>query len=170
MVHRSRLIAGAVMLGLILTTAVGTATYHQSSQIQISKIADDVERLEEKLLAELGRFSEIPELLSTDPRLLRVLRVPSNKMLTKDTNHLLKEWAERLDADTLYLLDKEGTTLASSNYDKPISFVGENYSYRPYFQQAIEGQTGRYYALGSRSDKRGYYFSAPVYDKGVIIG
>ena len=46
--------------------------------------------------------------------------------------------------------------------DRPTSFVGENFTYRPYFQDATKGQRGRFFALGTTSLKRGYYFSSPV--------
>ena len=49
----------------------------------------------------------------------------------------------------------------------------ENFSYRPYFQDAIEGRQARFYALGTTSLKRGYYFAAPIRTgadiRGVIV-
>ncbi len=32
------------------------------------------------------------------------------------------------------------STIAASNFDLPGSFVGENFSYRPYFQDAVAGR------------------------------
>ncbi|MGO7223763.1 two-component sensor histidine kinase, partial [Rhizobium ruizarguesonis] len=52
--------------------------------------------------------------------------------------------------------------IAASNYDGPASFVCQNFSYRPYFQEAIEGRQARFYALGTTSLNRGYYFAAPI--------
>lgn len=72
--------------------------------------------------------------------------------------------------DTCYLLDKSGLTIASSNRHSPFSFVGENFSFRPYFKNAIKGVPYIYPALGTTSKKRGIYFSHPVYsqDKSII--
>lgn len=70
----------------------------------------------------------------------------------------------------IYVLTPDGNTIAASNYDLPGTFVGENFSYRPYFQDAIAGRQARFYALGTTSLKRGYYFSSPVDVDGAILG
>jgi len=88
----------------------------------------------------------------------------------QQTSLLLQEWANKLNADTIYLINRSGDTLAASNWQKESSFVGQNYAYRPYFQDAMVGKPGQYFALGARSDKRGYYFSAPIYQHQQIIG
>ena len=59
-------------------------------------------------------------------------------------------------------MDKSGKTIASSNRDAPDSFVGQSYAFRPYFKQAIKGNTGRYFAVGVTSKAPGYYVSRPV--------
>jgi C4-dicarboxylate-specific signal transduction histidine kinase len=46
------------------------------------------------------------------------------------------------------------------------SFVGKNFAFRPYFQQAVKGVPSTYLALGTTSGKRGAYYSHPVYVKG----
>jgi len=81
----------------------------------------------------------------------------------KEADAILLHFQRTLEADVCYLMDRDGRTIASSNYETPVSFVGKNYAFRPYFQQAIEGDTSLYFALGVTSNKRGAYFSAPVY-------
>jgi len=78
-------------------------------------------------------------------------------------NSTLVLFNDALEADVCYLMDRDGNTIASSNYDTQNSFVGKNYQFRPYFQQAIKGAPAIYMALGITSDKRGVYYSAPVY-------
>ncbi|MFI5332376.1 MAG: PAS domain S-box protein, partial [Desulfobaccales bacterium] len=64
-----------------------------------------------------------------------------------------------------------GNTIASSNRHASDSFVGQNFGFRPYFQQAIHGQPATYLALGTTSGRRGAYYSHPVYgDQGPPIG
>ena len=49
--------------------------------------------------------------------------------------------------------------------------MGQNYAFRPYFQEAMAGKVGRYFALGVTSKKRGFYASHPVKDPaGKILG
>jgi len=70
----------------------------------------------------------------------------------------------------IYLMDTAGNTLAASNWRDPDSFIGKNYSIRPYFQQAIAGQTGRYIAEGITSHRVDYYLSRPVMIDGAVRG
>ena len=63
----------------------------------------------------------------------------------------------------IYVLDKTGRTIASSNWQQPKSFEGNNYGFRPYFQQALAGHEGRLFAIGVTTKRAGYFFSRPVY-------
>ncbi|MDD1795757.1 ATP-binding protein [Enterovibrio sp. ZSDZ42] len=168
--HRQIFITIVTLIGLLLAALVAAVTYLSVEKRLNSDVKEDVYQLQEKLTAELARYSEIPVVLSADPRLKRLLRVPNSPRLLKNTHQLLSDWNTRLNSDVLYLMDRNGLTLSSSNHQDKASFVGHNYNYRPYFQQAIQGDKGQYYALGVVSDKRGYYFSYPVWDEGSITG
>ena len=63
-----------------------------------------------------------------------------------------------------YLLDPAGVTVAASNRAEPDSFVGKNYSVRPYFRDAIGGYPGRFAGLGLTSRAPGFYASQPIRD------
>lgn len=79
---------------------------------------------------------------------------------------------ERLRAETqstvLYLLDRTGRTVAASNWDKPDSFVGHDYSFRRYFQRA--DPTAMEFALGTVSGQPGLYLSHDVRDGAALLG
>jgi PAS domain S-box-containing protein len=79
-----------------------------------------------------------------------------------EANRTLDHFRTTLEVDVCYLMDSEGTTLASSNRDAPDSFVGRNFSFRPYFTEAMEHKAATYMAMGSTSFKRGVYYSYPV--------
>jgi len=81
-------------------------------------------------------------------------------------NAMLDHFQATLDVDVCYLMDAFGKTIASSNRNESDSFVGKDFSFRPYFQEAIEGTPSTYLALGTTSGKRGAYYSHPVYEKG----
>ncbi|HSQ85747.1 MAG TPA: transcriptional regulator, partial [Desulfobacterales bacterium] len=82
------------------------------------------------------------------------------------TNAMLDHFKATLDVDVCYLMDSGGNTIASSNRMDPDSFVGKNFTFRPYFQQAVKGIPSTYLALGTTSGKRGAYYSHPVYVEG----
>jgi two-component system C4-dicarboxylate transport sensor histidine kinase DctB len=86
-------------------------------------------------------------------------------------NRWLAETNALIEASDLYLIDLDGDTIAASNHDRADSFIGQNFSYRPYFTEARNGGSGRYFALGTTSGLRGYYFASPVRDTaGQVAG
>ena len=90
-------------------------------------------------------------------------------------NPVLDHFRKALEVDVCYLMDASGKTIASSNRLDPDSFLGKNYAFRPYFQQAMQGDSALYLAVGVTSGKRGIYCSHPVEKKdghgpaGVVV-
>ena len=78
-------------------------------------------------------------------------------------NAMLDHFQASLDVDVCYLMNRQGLTIASSNRNHPDSFVSKNFSFRPYFKEAMAGKPAKYLALGTTSKRRGAYYSHPVY-------
>jgi PAS domain S-box-containing protein len=70
--------------------------------------------------------------------------------------------AALLPQSVAYVVDAKGRALASSNRGDGDSFVGQDYSLRPYITTAQAGRPGRLVALGLTSHRAGYYTSAPL--------
>lgn len=91
-------------------------------------------------------------------------------LMTKRTGDIeraysvLVRYNTSVDATVSYLMDSKGMTVVSSNRNDPSSFVGHSYAFRPYFREALLGNTFSYLALGITSRKKGFYASAPVMD------
>ncbi|MGE0238654.1 MAG: ATP-binding protein [Parvibaculaceae bacterium] len=122
------------------------------------------------LRGQMSRYQSLPALIADHEDIQELLSDPANERLRARTNAYLKEINALLASSDIYVIMPGGETIAASNYDGPTSFVGENFSYRPYYQDAIEGRQGRFFALGTTSLKRGYYFSAPVRISGTVKG
>ncbi|HWK66392.1 MAG TPA: sensor histidine kinase [Rhizobiaceae bacterium] len=122
------------------------------------------------LRGHMNRFEPLPALIADQDDIQELVSDPQNPELRARANVYLKEINALLRSSDIYVILTDGSTIAASNHDGPISFIGENFSYRPYFQQAMEGRQGRFFALGTTSLKRGYYFSSPVRVDGVIHG
>lgn len=118
----------------------------------------------------LEKYEALPELLATDERLVNFFLHPGSRERVDVLNHYLETVNAISDAADTYLMDAEGLTIAASNWQAERPFVGRNFSYRPYFQQAMSGQLGRYFALGTTSSRRGYYFAYPVRSAQKIVG
>lgn len=124
----------------------------------------------EGLRGALQRFEPLPSLIGERRVLAAMLANPDDSALQGDVNEELRVTAEALGASDVYLLDAQGLTIAASNYLKERSFIGRRFAFRPYFTQAIDGGVGRYFALGTTSLERGYFYAVPVMDNGVIAG
>jgi two-component system C4-dicarboxylate transport sensor histidine kinase DctB len=118
----------------------------------------------------LKRYEALPALTADDEIIEVLIRDPGNEALRLEANRYLKSVNALLKSSDIYIMTLDGSTIAASNYDRPISFIGENFSYRPYFQQAARGEHSRFFAVGTTSAKRGYYFSSPIMMDGQILG
>jgi two-component system, NtrC family, C4-dicarboxylate transport sensor histidine kinase DctB len=127
----------------------------------------DNERLAGQLLGELDKYRRLPALIATRSELKQtlLLQFPPYRL-----HPLLEQYNEILGTDAIYLMTEQGEVLSASNWRQQDSFVGDNYHFRPYFRQAMQGKPGSYFALGQRSGRRGYYFSYPVQDGDRRLG
>ena len=98
-------------------------------------------------------------------RELKIALESTNLETLFQANQILDHFTRSLGLDVSYLLDKTGNTLCSSNRNAHDSFVGKDFSFRPYYTDAVKGTPATYLALGNTSLKRGVYYSHPVYDK-----
>lgn len=106
--------------------------------------------------------------LSRMDEMLELLVRPSRESLDR-ANAVLDIFKDSLEVDVCYLMNHEGNTVASSNRDAPDSFLGKNFAFRPYFQEAMHSAPSSYLALGVTSKKRGAYYSYPIFEKGEDI-
>jgi diguanylate cyclase (GGDEF)-like protein len=69
------------------------------------------------------------------------------------------------DPDRLvYVLDATGVVVATSNRERPGSLLGQGFSVRPYFREAMAGRHGRFIGVGIATGVPGYYGSEPIRD------
>ena len=124
----------------------------------------------ENLRGELAKYSYQPRLLATNPALVRALQGEASQAEINALNFELERANAISGALAIYLMDRTGLTVAASNWSSDRPFIGRSFSYRPYFKTAMSGQLGRYFALGTTSRERGYYFAYPVRDGRTAIG
>ncbi len=107
--------------------------------------------------------------------LRQILIRPGDDTALENANAILDHFNETLDVEVCYLMDYGGSTIASSNRNAPDSFLEQNFDFRPYFRQAIQGTPATYLALGTTSGRRGAYYSHPIFENelnnpiGVVV-
>ncbi|MBI5418719.1 MAG: sensor histidine kinase [Deltaproteobacteria bacterium] len=118
----------------------------------------------------LDKYEYLPFILSLNSGVIELLKNPKDAAGNAVVNRYLKIVNEQAKSASLFVLDLTGTALASSNWDSVHSFVGHNYAFRPYFENARKGRGGRFYGIGVTSGEPGYFLSHPVHHGGKRIG
>nr|WP_238313715.1 ATP-binding protein [Methylobacterium crusticola] len=114
------------------------------------------------LRSEMQKQGSLPLALATDPEITAAVAEGPDPALLARVSGRLAEIAEASGAAVIYVIRRDGTTVAASNAGRPGSFVGESYAFRPYFRQALEEGSGRQFALGTVSGRPGLYLSRRV--------
>jgi two-component system C4-dicarboxylate transport sensor histidine kinase DctB len=163
----SILVAVGLLLTIEFTQLIGISNayqqMHQKSNQQLSNLVSYIENI-------LSRFDKIPEVLSKHPLLTQVLMSPHDQTTLTRLNELLADVRTMTQASDIYLIDQNGTTIAASNWQLSTSFVGMDFTFRPYFQNALKGKLSHYYAVGLSGGKRGFYYAYPVMHNNTIVG
>ncbi|MGR3270924.1 sensor histidine kinase [Thalassococcus profundi] len=150
-----------LLLCAILAAGVaGFAAWHVAKASLGQRLDRSLVLTARTIEAEIERFRYLPSLALEDPRIRAAISAPEDATATLAASRALAVAAEQSGADELFLLNADGTTLASSNWQDAGSFVGENYAFRPYFRDAMRVGAGRFYAVGVTTGKPGYFLSS----------
>jgi len=117
---------------------------------------------EANLKSELSLNRSLPLALSRSAEVMHLVQGRRAPAEVEAVNRHLEDLAQATGVSVLYILDHDGTTLASSNWRQADSFVGRNFAYRPYYSQVLQGGSAHYFALGSTSRVPGFYLSDAV--------
>ncbi|WP_323001684.1 cache domain-containing protein [Denitromonas sp.] len=169
----TRLLQPLLALGL-LAVVLGLGSYQAFLSREVAQVAEASQlRLDfyRRTMAQtLEEFRLLPTVLGLDGRVRSLLAGPQDTAQADAVNRYLEEVSQDPVIHVLYLLDASGRVLASSNWREPNSFVGNNYGFRPYFHDAMDGRPGRFFGVGVTTQEAGYFLSAPVYVGGTITG
>ena len=144
--------------GFLYYSSLRTSVLH-NSETQAAYHAEKIKNLISSYIVDNQKAARV---LAGLKELQKALVKPNEIALT-EANLILDHFNDSLKVSVSYLMDRNGKTIASSNRHDPDSFVGKNYSFRPYFKEAIHGNPSVYMALGVTSKKRGIYYSHPIY-------
>ena len=120
----------------------------------------------QRILLDLGAESDFRGMKREE-----IQRYLSQNPIALNANVELADVISSIDTiSALWIMNKEGITIASSNAGTPESFVGALLSDRNYFQDALLGKQGQQFAVGHMTDVAGFYFSSPVRHGNEVIG
>jgi two-component system C4-dicarboxylate transport sensor histidine kinase DctB len=144
--------------------AIGVAAYVMVYRTAFNELAAveraDLSLARQSLASEIERFRNLPRVLRHDERIRLLVDEPASAARVDLVNRFLATIRDQTNADELFVLDAQGLTIAASNHDSTLTFVGQNYRFRPYFVDAMEAGSGQFYAIGATTGRPGYFLSS----------
>lgn len=156
------LMIGLGYIGFWVSEYYGIRTLSDNGERQLELHARTVE-------SELSKYTYLPSLLELESSVSRLLADP-NQETRQPVNDYLEGLNRRSRSRAIYVMDTTGRVLATSNWRDADSYQGEDLSFRAYFQNAVRGQPGRFYGIGSTNGEAGYYLAHGLEEHGKIIG
>ena len=157
-----------------ITAAILTSAYVAADRLGHERLRrEGLHRLElsaAALESELAKYEFLPDLLTLERDVILLLRNPTDSNLVRAVNDRLEGINQATHTSVLYILDNNGIALASSNWNEEASFVGVDLSYRPYFQEAMQQGSRRFYAIGTTSGIPGFFFARALSDGERTLG
>lgn len=125
------------------------------------------------LRSEIEKQRTLPVVLAQDPD-VRAALAHGDPSAVAALDAKFKTLAAATRAGVIYLMTDAGLCISASNAGTPLSFVGSDYSFRPYFQRAMEAGGAEHFAFGTVSLHPGLYLSRRVDDAdgrplGVVV-
>ncbi|MBI3443789.1 MAG: sensor histidine kinase [Magnetospirillum sp.] len=109
------------------------------------------------------RFSYLPSTIALDGQMIELLAQTDPSRMDA-ANRKLETINAKAGSAALYIMNAKGLTVAASNWRTDTSYVGNDYSFRPYFAEAMETGSGRLFGIGVTTKLPGYFLAAAVRD------
>lgn len=91
-----------------------------------------------------------------------LLNHPSDLLLMAELSQVFKGLTTAVGALAIFLLNREGLVIASSNFDETTSFVGESLAFRHYLKDALRMGVGYDFAVGTITGIPGYFIAYSI--------
>ncbi|HZW04792.1 MAG TPA: cache domain-containing protein, partial [Anaerolineaceae bacterium] len=158
------LVFGAGLFAYRYSLTLGLAELQATGRHRLDLYATSLER-------EIDKYAYFPTTLGLERDVLQLLaaRGPTPAQ-TAQVNQYLEQLNERAGTLSIYILDSKGKVLAASNWRRADSFLGEDLSFRPYFRQAMDTGSGRFFGIGTTRGEPGYYLSSALTDDRHTLG
>lgn len=157
------LVAAASLITYKVSQGMGLAELQTTGRHRLDLYSASLER-------EIGKYAYFPATLGLERNVLNLLGKQGDADLPGKINNYLEQLNERAGTLAIYVIDDKGKVLVSSNWRRSDSYVGENLSFRPYFRDAMETGSGRFFGIGTTRSEPGYYLSSALADGGRTLG
>lgn len=127
------------------------------------------------LESEIGKFDYLPGLLELDEDIGALLNAQRPVVLQPldqraSANRKLASLNVRAGSGAIFVMNVLGIVVASSDGYRPDSILGQNFSNRAYFADAVSGEQARFFSANPANSTSEYFVAQPLRLDGRIIG
>ena len=160
-----------ILAGLAAGTWLAASQWSRREALQrLTLEAEALVRQHSRLIdSELARFRLLPIVLGDYGDVAEALTRPTPGASTR-LNGKLAFLARETGASQIYLLDRNGLAISSSNAGEPDSFLAQNFAFRPYFTGAVRDGAAEYYGAGLISHRSGLFLARRIEEGGDAFG
>ncbi len=159
-----------LIVWFVVSIAAGLFAYRIAQDDLRMAAADRAQSIAAVAARTIAQAEQVPEILADAAEIVDALAVQSSPEARHRADLHLERIGRLSGIEVLYVLDRQGVTIASSNWRSPQSFIGQDFSFRPYAQKALQGEKGQYLALGTTSLRPGYFIAVPAANgMGVVV-
>lgn len=150
---------------LLVMAAAGWAGFELAFASTIGNASEQAERrlalFDRTLEAIIERFHYLPATIAQAAEIHTVLLQPG-EATRNAANGFLSRINNTAGAGETFVMSTAGNVVAASNWWAYDSLVGQNFAYRPYFEDALRDGDGRFYAVGIATGVPGYFLSQRI--------
>src|SRR5450830_746180 len=160
--------APVLLLLLALMGLSSLGAYQMAQRLGLADMqATGLHRLDlyaASLEREIGKYAFLPGTLELQSEVLDLLAHPAGQKPPNKVNAYLEQLNDRAGTLAIYVINPQGLVLATSNWRRADSYLGENLSFRPYFRNAVAQGSGRFFGIGTTRGEPGYYLASTLVD------
>jgi two-component system C4-dicarboxylate transport sensor histidine kinase DctB len=163
MTRRYWIIAAAILGAIVVAAGIlGVIRYNRAlNELDESK-QEALSLLNDGLHASIDRYAPIPTLIGDNAQIKALVENPGDPSLVDAANRFLEATVGIVGAAYIFVLNPDGRTIAASNWAARDSFVGNDYSFRPYYRDAKATCRAAYYGIGITTKQPGYFLASCI--------
>lgn len=158
-------------LAIVALALIGYVAFSITQNVVIWRMQNQVNApldvFASAVLTPIDKYSYLPDIVATHPIVLDTF---SGTVDPQPLNLFLEQLTGTVKAEAVFIVDHTGLTIASSNWRSGQTFVGTNFSFRPYFQDALKHDRGSFYGIGAVTGSPGYFLSHAIKRNDQVIG
>lgn len=116
------------------------------------------------------RLEHVPATVQLSEEIQRLFHGARTPALRDQADYYLQRLNAFMGSIAIYVLDERGAIAASSARYRIDAIPDTDFSFRPYFLEALSGRVGRHFAISLIGSRPAYFVSHPIRDGAKVVG